>query len=264
MTPGEPAIRSSPRPQIGPVFGSHPCSTGGGLRGSEVPSSGRLSVDPRPTSTSCVSRPAELRGRGGNGGHDRPHPRGRRSPHGPTGRSGCPSRRTRRARRYGASTGGGRGSPSSSLLPSSWLPSSPSTGLRVRLRTSEACCCKISGAATAGRIPRNRRVRGLRGHRRRGRALRRPARSGGCRHRPASRCARRGLPDDDAIVVFVFDASNCELTRYAGTTSTPRGLDVTVVWPADDAWTTGERDLICSAFRLDLQRLDGTVRDGGA
>jgi hypothetical protein len=71
-------------------------------------------------------------------------------------------------------------------------------------------------------------------------------------------------PTTNAILAFAFDACTRELTQYAGTTSTPRGLDVTVVWPADDAWTMGERDLICSAFRLDLQRLDATVRDGGA
>ncbi len=72
------------------------------------------------------------------------------------------------------------------------------------------------------------------------------------------------FPGDAALQDFAYDACTGQPFRdYVGTDYFDSALEVFIFTPTEESWDTGDRDVTCILYRLDLTKLTGTARDSG-
>ncbi|MGF1618782.1 MAG: septum formation family protein [Acidimicrobiia bacterium] len=72
------------------------------------------------------------------------------------------------------------------------------------------------------------------------------------------------FPGDEALQDFGYDACVGEPFReYVGTDYFGSALEVFIFTPTEESWNTGDREVACILYRLDLTKLTGTARDSG-
>ena len=72
------------------------------------------------------------------------------------------------------------------------------------------------------------------------------------------------FPGDEALQDFGYDACVGEPFReYVGTDYFGSALEVFIFTPTEESWNTGDREIACILYRLDLTKLTATTRDSG-
>lgn len=71
-------------------------------------------------------------------------------------------------------------------------------------------------------------------------------------------------PGDTALQDYSYEACVGDpFSRYVGTDYLDSALEVFTFTPTEESWDTGDRDVVCVLFNLNLTRLIGTARNSG-
>jgi hypothetical protein len=72
------------------------------------------------------------------------------------------------------------------------------------------------------------------------------------------------FPGDSALQDFSYEACVGEpFSQYVGSNYLDSALEVFTFTPTEESWDTGDRDVVCVLFKLDLTKLIGTARNSG-
>jgi hypothetical protein len=66
-----------------------------------------------------------------------------------------------------------------------------------------------------------------------------------------------------AIDDFAIEQCYSAFSRYVGRDYESSALDFAWLLPSRDGWASGDREVVCVAYRMDLQKLRGSVRGSG-
>lgn len=73
-----------------------------------------------------------------------------------------------------------------------------------------------------------------------------------------------GFPGHEALQNFGYEACLGEaFSQYVGSDYLDSALEVFLFTPTENSWNTGDREVTCILYRLDLTKLTGTARDSG-
>ena len=76
--------------------------------------------------------------------------------------------------------------------------------------------------------------------------------------------AGTAFPGDSALQDFSYEACVGEpFSQYVGSHYLDSALEVFTFTPTEESWDTGDRDVVCVLFKLDLTKLVGTARNSG-
>jgi hypothetical protein len=72
-------------------------------------------------------------------------------------------------------------------------------------------------------------------------------------------------PTTEELRTFMSSECVSAYASYAGSTYDPQGdLDFGLFYPLEGAWNSGDRDVVCYAFRVDGAKLTGSLKDAVA
>ncbi|MDH3500222.1 MAG: septum formation family protein [Acidimicrobiia bacterium] len=71
------------------------------------------------------------------------------------------------------------------------------------------------------------------------------------------------FPGDEAIDEAAFRECVASFETYVGVAYESSILDVTYLSPTDASWDTGDREIACLLYHIDLEKLTGSMRASG-
>jgi hypothetical protein len=72
------------------------------------------------------------------------------------------------------------------------------------------------------------------------------------------------FPGDTRLQTFGYEACVGQpFSEYVGTDYFDSSLEVFIFTPTEESWNTGDRNVTCILYKLDLTKLTGTARDSG-